>query len=1077
MLHNHEFPHGSYVSPSFVRRRIYPKLLRRSREQATTAATARLTMQAVSVIAILMLVLGGFISVGTYVTYTQVAALLKPRLEALQNRQVFETSRIYDRHGTLLYEFFDAGKRTQVSIKDMSPLVIAATISIEDQSFFSNTGVDYEGIARALFQNISAGAEASGASTITQQVIKNVILTDEERQYQNRYERKIKEIILAQELSKLYSKEEILQLYLNEVYYGNLAYGIEAASDVYFDTHAKDLTLAQAALLGGLPQLPSRYDPVNFLRHDDLGGYLPGVKLGRGWLSPDYQLPDEVPPPKWRQVAVLRQMVKEGYATQEQAEKAAAEDLRFAPQEVPLNAPHFVFYVRKLLEEKYGQHLVSGGGLNIYTTLDIDLQRMVQRKAKTHIESINERNIHNAAVVVMQPHTSQILAMVGSIDYNAVKETQTPGEEGNVLDGQVNVAIRERQPGSALKPFTYLAAMEQGMTPASILWDVSTEFPSGTSEWYAPENYDGEWHGPVRIRGALANSLNMPAVKALKYAGIDYTLKLLDRVGIKEGLERPADYYGLSLTLGGGEVTLLELTNAYNTLASNGTYHPPISILKITDNNGRVLESNQFVSGEKAIDPALNSIIVDIMSDDKAREPIWGLNSKLKLSQPAAVKTGTSNDWRDAWTVGFSPFVTVGVWSGNNNNEPTDKVESLRGGGIIWHNVMEEIFAWVDGKSAYYDLFGEPFPGNILQKEFGFPDDESIQQRSICPIPGEFGGYNEELFTRKMLIAANVSLEEDADEDEAKENIDGACDFYKKFTVVETINGPSRYCRPLRGVDYPSSRVKTLFQWNLPPYDEDERVKYVWSGGSAGGSRPENYPYCTASMFIVPTVTPAPIPTAEPSPTAVGPAPPVDGAIQMPNLIRLGENQAKEVLAGRGVSVVSVQYQDRSQIPHIFDEYAPYTVVGTIPQAGGWISPGSSVTLQVRAPSSAVTNSQPEPTQPPQPQPTQPPVEQPPAQPPQPQPTETLWGQPTQPPVEQPAQPQPTQPPQPQPTQPPVEQPPAQPEQPPQPPQPQPTQPPVEQPSQDGDQPPPPPPPPPVQDNGDGESPGSMMAP
>jgi peptidoglycan glycosyltransferase len=943
----------SYAGRIIPRHLPFPRMLRRTSKKEGGVALPRLVVQALAMLVVLAAILGSVVAFGSYSAYEQVASSLKPRLAELQKRHVFETSRIYDRHGRLLYEFFGAGKRTRVSLDKISPLLIEATIAIEDKTFFINPGVDYEGIARALYQNVTAGDEVSGASTITQQVIKYIVLSDEELAYERRYERKFKEIILAQELNRRYTKEQILEIYLNEVFYGNLAYGIEAASNVYFGVNAKDLTLAQASLLAGLPQLPSKYDPVNFFQRDDRGYFLPGVQLEDGWLSPTYQLPDSVSPPRWRQVTVLRQMVDEGYVSEAEARQAVARDLRFVSQDVPLHAPHFVFYVRKMLEEKYGQRLVSEGGLNIYTTLDLDLQRMVQAEAARHIESLKSRNIHNAAVVVMQPNTGQILAMVGSVDYNAIEETTTPGEEGNVLDGQVNVTIRERQPGSALKPFTYLAAMEQGMTPASVLWDVPTQFPTG-SGWYKPKNYNGRWNGPVRIRTALANSLNMPAIKALKYAGIDYTLELLDRVGIKEGLKRGADYYGLSLTLGGGEVTLLELTTAYNTLASNGQYFPPTSILKITDGSGHVLESYQVPAGQQVIEPALNSIIVNVMSDDEARAPIWGRNSKLKLSQPAAVKTGTSEDWRDAWTLGFSPYVTVGVWSGNNNNEQTHKVESLQGGGVIWHNVMERIFQLVDATTAgkegskydptLHQVLLEPYPDGTLPQAFPSPDDVGAQRKSICALPGPFGGYGREWFTPKMLYGtSSVTGTRRAG------RIEGACDSFRSVIVVRipgsSEENASQYCRPVEGQSYSPEQTVTMNLWNLPKPEPGIRVSY---GKWASRQTYNSLPLCTPSMFATP----------EPEPSERTRRPPVDGAILMPDVRYLGENQAKEALRKLGVQDIVVDRQGRDRIPNLFDRYAPYTVVSTQPAAGNWIYPGMGVVLGVRGPDDAQSASQ-----------------------------------------------------------------------------------------------------------------------
>jgi len=1021
----------TYGGHAVPRRPAYPRLLGR-RPTPSSAATGIAARFVLALLIGALAVIVGAAGVA-YSAYATTAASLKPRLDALENRQLFQSSRIYDRNGELLYEFFDTGKRTRVSIEEISPLLIQATIAIEDKTFYTNPGIDLRGILRTLLSSLQAGEETGGASTITQQVIKNSVLTDEERAPERRYERKLKEIILAQELDKLYTKDQILELYLNENFYGNLAYGIEAASEAYFGVSARDLNLNQASLLAGLPQLPSVYNPINYLERDAQGGYLPGVEVGRGWLDPDYTLPEGTSAPRRRQVAVLRRMVEDGYVSEAEARAALAEPLRFAPQEVPLNAPHFVFYVRDLLQERYGQETLFGGGLRITTTLDLNLQRMVQQKAYERISELQARNIHNAAVVVMQPNTGQILAMVGSVDYNAVKPTSTPGESGNVLDGQVNVTTRERQPGSALKPFTYLAAMERGMTPATVIWDVPTEFPTGNlafDEWYAPQNYNGRFNGPVRIRTALANSLNIPAVKALKFAGVQETLDLLDRVGIKQGLKRGKDFYGLALTLGGGEVTPLELTTAYNTLASGGRYYPPVAVLQITDGEGRVIDEFTPRRGEQVVDPALVAIISDMLSDDRARQAIWGLNSPLKLSLPAAVKTGTTNDWRDAWAAGYTPFVTVAVWTGNNNNEPTARVESLTGGGIIWRNVMEELFAWIRDDRRYRALFAAPFPDGVIPTEFRLPEDGSVQRRPICALPGPYGGYSEELFTRSMLTAMitptpqslfagptapNATPPASPEPDALLASLRVPCDAFQRVTVVRIPNpdewsrdgqliGPGatppegaeageattaaeRFCRPVDGESYPPELMRTLVIWKLPPPDPDMRERFTWQGGGVGALSIQALPACDPAMFAPPV-----------------PVPPVAGAIMMPDLKRLGENQARGLLTALGVDPGSIyiDYQTRSRIPDVFDQYAPYAVVSTLPAAGDWILPGTTVVIGVRAPEPSsepppgVESPTPEPLAP---QPTTP-APQPTA--PAPQPTEA-----TMPQYPTPAQPQP----------------------------------------------------------------------
>ncbi len=982
-----------------LRRPAHPGLLRR-RQVIPPARLPRLLAQILAAIAVLVGLSGGGVLGAVYGVYAQTTAILKPRLDALNNRNLFQTSRIYDRNGVLLYEFFDAGKRTNVSFDEISPLLVQATVAVEDKSFFTNKGIDLGGIVRTAMNSLKVGSETGGASTITQQVIKNSVLKIEERAPEKRYERKLKEIILAQELDKIYDKPQILDLYLNENFYGNLAYGIEAASEVYFGIKARDLNLNQASLLAGLPQLPSVYNPINYLERDAQGGYLSGVRLGTGWEQASYKLPENLSAPRWRQVAVLRRMVEDGYVSANQARAAIAQPLRFAPQDVPLNAPHFVFYVRDLIQERYGQAALTGGGLRITTTLDLDLQQMVQEKATERIKELESRNIHNAAVVVMQPNTGQILAMVGSIDYRAVQPTTTSGETGNVLDGQVNVATRARQPGSALKPFTYLSAMEQGITPDTVIWDVPTQFPLSATEAYAPLNYNGRFNGPVRMRNAVANSLNMPAVKALKMGGIKNDLDLLDRVGVKTGLKRGADFYGLSLTLGGGEVTPLELTTAYNTLASGGSYHAPVSILEISDATGRTLERFVSAPGDQVVEPDLVAILTNMISDNRARAPVWGLNSQLKLSLPAAVKTGTSNDWRDAWAAGFTPFVTVGVWTGNNNNEPTEKVESLTGGGIIWHNVMEEIFVWIKQKPRYHALFAATFGDQQIPPTITLPTDGSVVRNAICPLPGHFGGYSEELFTRPMLTAMPTptnTLPPGPALDSVLSALRVPCRAFEKMRLIRIptpeewasdgtlhvqaptsapsadgakpsdvvpdmhLLGQGQYCRPVDGQTYPEGLAQEIYLWKTPPPDPDERVLYVWIGGSAvpipapaGAAPPDGgtsddtaviaaLPPCDPAMFAPPVAVP-----------------PVIGAIKMPDLQRLGENQAKELLStlGVGPGMIYVDYQTRERIPGDYDRFAPYTVVSTLPAAGDWIMPGTTVVLGVRAPD-------PDPNQPP----------------------------------------------------------------------------------------------------------------
>ena len=942
------------------RRRPLPPSLLRRKPAAPPSRAPRIAAQGLALIGVAaLLLLLGTVG-GAYTAYAQLADSLKPRLDSIANPDDFQTTRLLDRHGNLLYEFFGTGRRTRVPIDKIAPDLIRATVAIEDKTFFRNEGVDFVGIVRTGLSSLVAGEETGGGSTITQQVIKRVVLSERERAYDNRYQRKLTEIILAQELTQRYTKNDILTLYLNDIYYGNLAYGIEAAAQTYFGTDAAQLTLPQAAMLAGLPQLPSDYDPFAYAEANTIRG----VTLADGWLRDDYRLAQEVSPPKWRQIAVLRQMVDEGYITDQAARQSAAQDLPLSKRAIPLNAPHFVFYVRKLLEDQYGPEFANRG-LSVITSIDLDVQAMAQAKASERIAELETRNIHNASVVVMQPNTGQILAMVGSIDYYASRTTTTPNEKGNVLDGQVNVATRLRQPGSALKPFTYLAAMERGMTPETPIWDVPTGFPAGDGTWYEPKNYNGRWNGPVRMRLALANSLNMPAVKTLKLAGIDRTLGLLRRVGISS-LGRGSGFYGLSLTLGGGEVTPLELTAAYNTLASGGRYYAPTAILKIVDGAGTTLQEYQPVRRPTVVDPDNVTIINDMLSDDTARQPVWGLNSKLKLSRPAAVKTGTSNDWRDAWAVGYTPFVTVGVWTGNNNNEPTSKVESLTGGGVIWHNIMEELFT----QPKFQALLATPYPSGRLPETFPMPS--WMQRRPVCPLPGRFAGPSQELFAPSMRSSLTISgtaalstsaalstnaLSSTADiSGTAALSNSADCDLYARLRIARipeggiagtaTLSGTTaltqRYCRPEPPESVPPASLTTILLWKLPPADAAERVRYTWENmaSSVGGVpvlalSPEQIPLCDLTRFFPPT----PVPQIQ------------SGPDRMPDLRRLGENQAKARLAELGIAnAISVDYQTRDRIPEIFDQYPPYAVVSTLPAPGEPIPPDATIVLGVRAP-------------------------------------------------------------------------------------------------------------------------------
>lgn len=614
-----------------------------------------------------------------------------PSPEGIVRHRPFETTRIYARDGeTLLYEIFDptAGQRTVVPFSAFPEVLKQATIAVEDANFYSNPGVDWRGIVRAVWLN-RGGEIVSGGSTITQQLVRNVLLPPDER-HQRTLRRKIREAILAYRVSREFSKDQILGMYLNEIYYGNMAYGAEAAAQNYFGVSVGELTLAQAALLAGLPQAPTDLNPV---------------------VNPQGA--------KERQRIVLELMVKAGFITHEQAQVALAEPLVVRSAKVNIRYPHFVFYVRQILEQRYGPDLINRGGLRVVTTLDPHWQDVAQQITAERIAELRDRNASNGALVVLDRQTNQIIALVGSANYH-----------DPTIDGQVNVALSPRQPGSALKPIVYAAAMMKGWTPATIIWDVPTRYHLGGGQVYAPRNYDGAFHGPVSVRTALANSYNIPAIKALDFVGIDEFLRLARAMGITTLTDRPR--YGLSLALGSGEVTLLDLTTAYSTFANGGRARPPVALLRVENNRGEVLETFRPAPGQQVLGahgPEIAYLITHILSDNQARAPMFGLNSALHLDddRPAAVKTGTTDDDRDSWAIGYTPEIVVGAWVGNSDNTPMDRVPGSFGGATIWKAFMQAYHA---GKP--HSQFARP-PG-IVEVEICLPS--GMLPTAACPAVG-----------------------------------------------------------------------------------------------------------------------------------------------------------------------------------------------------------------------------------------------------------------------------------------------------------------------------------------------------
>ncbi len=580
----------------------------------------------------------------------------------LNKLKVAESSKIYDRTGQhVLYEIYQGQKRTIVPLDQIAPLAVKATIAIEDKHFYEHNGVRLTSIARASFNNlIGRSTGGGGASTLTQQLIKNTIGGTARGGLAGLF-RKIKEAILAVRLEKKYTKDQILTLYLNQIPYGSVNYGIEAASLSYFHKNAKDLSLAEAATLAAIIQSPTRY--------------LNNLPLLEG-----------------RRNTVLTLMQEQGYITQEEKEAAKATKLDITPNAGIFAAPHFVLYVKQLLAEQFGEENVDTAGLRVITTLDYDKQAIAEKVVKEQGDKFaKSANANNAALVAMDPKTAQILSMVGSRDFT-----------NKEIDGQFNVAVLgRRQPGSSFKPFVYTAAFEKGYTPETVLYDVKTDFGN-----YTPKNYDGLEHGLVTMRKALQGSLNIPAVQTLYLVGLKNMLDFAKRFGYTTF----TGDYGLSLVLGGAEVSLLEHTDAYATLANNGMYHPATAILKVTDKTGNVLYEWKETPGTEAIKPELAATISNVLSDDAARAYIFGRGSTLTLpGRPVAAKTGTTNDSKDAWTMGYTPSLTTGVWVGNTIPSP------MKGGGntlagTIWNQFMRAALA-----SSTVERFPTP-PPNTADK-------------------------------------------------------------------------------------------------------------------------------------------------------------------------------------------------------------------------------------------------------------------------------------------------------------------------------------------------------------------------
>ncbi len=615
-----------------------------------------------------------------------------PSPDQLTSRQIAQSTKIYDRNGDLLYDIFQDQNRTPVKLEEIPDIVKKATIAIEDKDFYNHQGFSPIGIGRSFIDLLIHRKIEGGGSTLTQQLVKNALLSGEQT-----LTRKLKEFVLAVEVERSYTKNQILEMYLNEIPYGGTAYGIEAASNLYFGKHAKDLNLAEASLLAGLPQRPSVYSPYG--THPELS--------------------------KARQKEVLARMVADGYITKAESEKAAAENLtyRTAQNEVGFKAPHFVLYVKQKLIEQYGDKLVEQGGLRVTTTLDNKLQEQAQKIVNDEVTKLKDYKVGNGAAVIIDPRNGQILSMVGSKNYFAED-----------YDGNVNVALSLRQPGSATKPITFAVGLQKGYTAATPIMDVPTEFPGGSGPAYRPVNYDGQWHGPTQMRYALGNSFNIPAVKMLAMVGVKNVMDLAYRMGVTtwEPTTENVNNVGLSLVLGGREVRLLDLTSAYGVFANKGVRQEPISILKVEDSKGKSLYTYHDSDGVKVLEEGVSFIISNILADNGARTTAFGSNSVLVIpGKTVSVKTGTTDQKRDNWAFGYTPSTVVGVWVGNNDNTPMNPAiaSGVTGASPIWQKIMiaalktkgDEKINQPDSV-AYVDIDGlmgaKPHNGSPTRKEY-----------------------------------------------------------------------------------------------------------------------------------------------------------------------------------------------------------------------------------------------------------------------------------------------------------------------------------------------------------------------
>ncbi len=728
--------------------------------------------------------------------YAYVAQDLVP-IETIVTRDVARSTQILDRKGRLLYEIFDPkfGRRTTVPLREISPYLIQATIATEDASFYENSGINFRGILRALYDNIRQGEVVGGGSSITQQLVKNVYIPEEERSSLSVL-RKLREAILSIELTRRFSKDQILEYYLNENNYGNLSYGIEAAAQSYFGKTARDLDLAEASLLAGIPQAPARYSPL---------------------LNPG--------PAKERQIAVLDIMVRQNFVSKAEAEAAKTQKLEYETPTFDIKAPHFVIYIRELLAERYGARALYRDGLQVTTTLDLDMQELAEKIVRKHVAVTSETiNGHNSALVAIDPRSGEILTMVGSVNYF-----------DSSIDGQVNLATAERQPGSSFKPFTYVTAFSMGYSPSTMLLDIPLTIDDGINEPHEVQNFDEKLRGPVSIRQALSNSMNIPAMKTIMFTSVRAVLDTAHKMGITS-LNRQG-WYGPSLTLGAGEVKLLDMTYAYSVFANRGKMAgvpvlpekqlpnhrtlDPVAILKIEDINGNIKEEFTVAQKRQIISPELAYLITSILSDRETRAPIFGNTLDLPDLRPAAIKTGTTEFLSDFWQMGYTPDLAVGVWMGNSDNSELTDGFSGTTAGPIWKEFVATVL-----EGTAHSAFVRP-PG--------------IVSAEVCVPSGLLPTDKCEKTASDIFIRGTIPRERD-----------------NLYTTVKIDKVTGQLAAP-----------------NTPPEEIEEKIFLVLPEEAREWAKEHEFEQPPEEVSArQPTPTPTPTPTPSPTPTPFGAPPP-----------------------------------------------------------------------------------------------------------------------------------------------------------------------------------------------------------